>query len=99
MASTAGGKGQKKEGRVMKALREFVYGATMYEIVSQKLRARMHMEHLFMLITMGDMLGIPILPPYYTLRLLPYAIPHLKTWERQLLRERDISDEFAESPI
>ena len=33
------------------------------------------MEHLFILITMGDLLGIPILPPYYSLRLLPYVVP------------------------
>ena len=26
------------------------------------------MEHLFILITMGDMLGVPILPPYYSLQ-------------------------------
>jgi hypothetical protein len=28
------------------------------------------MEHLFILITMGDLIGVPILPPYYSLRLL-----------------------------
>jgi len=52
----------------------------------------MHMENLFMLITMGDMLGIPVLPPYYSLRLLPYAVPSLKTWKQTLLRDRDITD-------
>jgi hypothetical protein len=50
------------------------------------------MEHLFILITMGDLLGIPILPPYYSLRLLPYVVPQISTWKRRMLRERDVSD-------
>ncbi|MEM4727860.1 MAG: hypothetical protein QXD04_06390 [Candidatus Bathyarchaeia archaeon] len=84
--------GEKKESEIVKALKDTVYGAAMHGRVTYALRARMHLEHLFMLITMGDMLGVPILPPYYTLRLLPYAVPHIKTWERSLLRERDVTD-------
>jgi len=56
------------------------------------LRTRASMEHLFILITMGDMIGIPILPPYYSLRLLPYVVPQISTWKRRLLREKDVSD-------
>lgn len=41
---------------------------------------------------MGDMLGIPVLPPYYSLRLLPHVVPHVKTWKRTLLRDRDVTD-------
>jgi hypothetical protein len=41
---------------------------------------------------MGDMLGIPILPPYYSLRLLPYVVPQIATWKRRMLREKDVSD-------
>jgi hypothetical protein len=45
-----------------------------------------------MLITLGDMLGIPILPPYYSLKLLPYAVPNIKQWKRSLFKERDFTD-------
>lgn len=45
-----------------------------------------------MLITIGDLIGLPILPPYYSLRLLPYLVPNISTWKRQLLRERDFTD-------
>jgi hypothetical protein len=34
------------------------------------------------------MLGIPILPPYYGLRLLPFVAPQIETWKRSILRER-----------
>jgi hypothetical protein len=58
----------------------------------QALKARSSMEHLFILITMGDMLGVPVLPPYYSLRLLPYVVPQIATWRRRMLREKDLMD-------
>lgn len=81
-----------KEGEVKKAVKGLVYGMAMHGMVSYALKTRMHLENLFMLITMGDMLGVPVLPPYYCLRLLPYCVPHIKTWKRTLLRERDVTD-------
>jgi hypothetical protein len=38
---------------------------------------RGEIERMFVLITFGDIVGLPILPPYYTLRLLPYVVPAL----------------------
>jgi hypothetical protein len=82
----------KKEREIVKAAKGVVYGMALHGMVTYALRLRMHMENMFMLITMGDMLGVPILPPYYSLRLLPYAVPYLKTWKQTLLRDRDITD-------
>lgn len=36
----------------------------------------------------GDTLGVPVLPPYYALRLVPYVIETLPLWHRRVLRER-----------
>jgi hypothetical protein len=36
--------------------------------------------------------GVPILPPYYSLRLLPYVVPQIATWKRRMLREKDVAD-------
>jgi hypothetical protein len=79
-------------GRTWRALGDFFYGMTTYEWVSDLRRKRGEVERLFVLITMGDLLGIPILPPYYTLRLLPYVVPSVSRWKRSLLRERDLTD-------
>ncbi len=46
-----------------------------------------------MAITFGDMLGLPIIPPYYSLRVLPYVVPNVKTWKRRVLREREIFED------
>jgi hypothetical protein len=66
-----------------------------HESTRQALKTRGSMEHLFILITMGDLLGVPILPPYYSLRLLPYVVPQIATWRRRMLREKDLADALA----
>jgi hypothetical protein len=73
-------------------IRETVYGMAAHDMSRAALRTRASMEHLFILITMGDLLGIPILPPYYSLRLLPYVVPQIATWKRRMLREKDVAD-------
>ncbi len=72
--------------------KEIMYGMASHDMSRTALRTRASMEHLFILITMGDLLGVPILPPYYSLRLLPYVVPQISTWKRRMLRERDITD-------
>ena len=75
--------------------KEFLYGMAGHDMTRFALKTRGSMEHLFILITMGDLLGIPILPPYYSLRLLPYVVPQISTWKRRMLRERDLTDALA----
>ena len=81
--------------RFGKAAREFFYGMAAHDTARLALKTRGSMEHLFILITMGDLLGVPILPPYYSLRILPYVVPQVKTWKRRMLRERDLTDALA----
>jgi hypothetical protein len=78
--------------RLFDTAREVMYGMASHDMSRHALRTRASMEHLFILITMGDLLGVPILPPYYSLRLLPYVVPQISTWKRRMLRERDITD-------
>jgi hypothetical protein len=73
-------------------LREVTYGMATHDMSRQAMRTRASMEHLFILVTMGDLLGVPILPPYYSLRLLPYVVPQVSTWKRRMLREKDVTD-------
>ncbi|MBI5030970.1 MAG: hypothetical protein HZB51_10615 [Chloroflexi bacterium] len=73
-------------------LKEVMYGMAAHDMSRYAVRTRASMEHLFILITMGDLIGVPILPPYYSLRLLPYVVPNIATWKRRMLREKDISD-------
>ncbi len=76
-------------------VRDLLYGMAGHDMTRFALKTRGSMEHLFILITMGDLLGVPILPPYYSLRLLPYVVPQISTWKRRMLRERDLTDALA----
>jgi hypothetical protein len=84
-----------KVRELLEAAKATLYGMAGHDMARFALKTRGSMEHLFILITMGDLLGIPILPPYYSLRLLPYVVPQIATWKRRMLRERDLTDALA----
>jgi hypothetical protein len=78
--------------KVYQTVSEVFYGMTVYDWVHELSKARNEQDRLFTLIVYGDLLGIPLLPPYYTLRLIPYMVPTLQNWRRSILRERDFVD-------
>ncbi|MGD2205425.1 MAG: hypothetical protein PVH17_01485 [Anaerolineae bacterium] len=80
--------------KLAKTLGQIIYGATVYEWVRELQKERGMRERLFVLAVFGDLLGVPILPPYYALRLLPYVVPTIETWRYSMLRERDLTDLF-----
>ena len=83
---------REKLRRAVRGAAEVLYGMTVFDWVRGLRRQRGEIEQLFVLIVFGDSIGLPILPSYYTLRLLPYWVPLLNRWKRSLLRERDWTD-------
>jgi hypothetical protein len=75
------------------ALAEFAYGMTGYEFARHAIETRASLENLFMTVVVGDMVGLPVLPPYYSLRLLPFVTPEITSWKRRVLREREFTDQ------
>jgi hypothetical protein len=75
------------------AVREFLFGMLGMEFAGHALEMRASLESIFMLAMVGEMIGVPVLPPYYSLRLLPYVLPQIETWKRRVLREREFTDE------
>ncbi len=80
---------------VSQALREFAFGMFGQEFAEHALEMRASLENLFMMSILGDMLGLPVLPPYYSLRILPYVVPQIAAWKRRVLREREFTDDHA----
>jgi hypothetical protein len=70
-----------------------LYGLTGHEFARHAIETRASLETLFMVTTLGDMLGLPVMPPYYSLRLLPFVVPEIATWKRRVLRERHFTEE------
>ena len=75
-----------------RTLREVMYGFTIHELHVELRKERGHLDQLFMLVVFGDLVGLPLLPPYYSMRLLPHVLPTVNTWKRSILREKDITD-------
>lgn len=73
------------------ALREFLHGMTGHEFARHALETRSTLESIFMVSMVGDMIGLPVMPPYYSLRLLPFMVPGVGTWKRRVLREHDFT--------
>ena len=78
--------------KTLKALREVLYGLMLHEMHMELRKDKGRLNNLFMLVIFGDLVGLPLLPPYYSMRLLPYIVPHIQRWKRTLLRERDLTD-------
>ncbi len=78
-----------------KVIKEIMYGLMLHEMDLDMKKEKGHLDNLFMLVVFGDLVGLPLLPPYYSMRLLPHIIPSLETWKRRMLREKDLTDFVA----
>ncbi len=74
---------------------EVFRGMTVHELEMELRKERGAFDQLFLLIVFGDLIGLPMFPPYYTMRLLPYILPRIKIWRRSVLREKDLSERMA----
>jgi hypothetical protein len=77
--------------RFRKGLRDFIFGAALMEFTKVAREERTARQDLFLLLTFGDRLGVPILPSPYSLRLFPYVFPHLESWKKRMVRKRDLT--------
>ncbi len=84
---------KRSAGGVLDALREMVYGMTGHEFARHAMATRASLETLFMVTVVGDMIGIPVMPPFYALRVLPFVVPEIATWKRRVLREHHFTEE------
>lgn len=51
----------------------------------------------FMLLCLGDMLGLPIPTSYYTIELLPYIADDIEAWERRMIQRQSVwQDKWAQ---
>jgi hypothetical protein len=87
------GNKDRRKGGLLGMMREFTYGMMGYEFARHAREMRSSLETLFMVVTVGDMVGLPVLPPYYSLRLLPHVVPEIATWKRRVLRERHFTED------
>jgi len=82
-----------KAHKIKAAIKDFLFGATTYDMVRSLEEKMLYAKYALMLVTIGDMLGYPI-SAYYRLRLVPYWMPYIQAWKHDLLREKDITEKL-----
>ena len=75
-----------------KFLKDFFAGIAYLEIEQTVRQEKNSRQSLLLLLTFGDLLGVPVFPPYYSLRILPYVFPSFDSWKKGMLRERDLTE-------
>lgn len=65
---------------------------TTYDLVREVRKQRAERDRLFVALTCGDLIGLPLHPTCLSLRLLPYLAPGLDGWRRSVSRQRDLFD-------
>ena len=78
-------------GSWRQAIDEFLFGVLSFDELRELTRQWAWRDNLFLTLIFGDIIGLPILPPYYALRLLPHALPSFEFWKRRVPREKDIA--------
>ncbi len=71
------------------AIEQFIYGFTGYDFARHAKEMKREVEAIFMVVTFGDLIGVPVLPPIFALRLLPYVVPGISQWKRQMARRKE----------
>lgn len=61
----------------------FLFGAAMsWVLPPYQIQQRKELERIFALMANARLMGLPLMPPVYGLRLLPYLMPSLLYWRR-----------------
>jgi hypothetical protein len=64
-------------------LDSFLLGAAMsWVLAPHQMRRRKELERIFALMANARLMGLPLMPPFCDLRLLPYLTPSLLYWHR-----------------
>ena len=78
--------------RLKKILKDLLFGAAYLEIEQTVRQEKLSRLDVLLLFSFGDLLGVPVFPPFHSLRLLPYLFPALDSWKKRMLKERDLTE-------
>ncbi|OGO69784.1 MAG: hypothetical protein A2Z37_07705 [Chloroflexi bacterium RBG_19FT_COMBO_62_14] len=76
--------------RCNRIVHDFVSGTALsWTAPPYLIRRRSEMERVFALMLNAELLGLPLLPPHYIIKFLPYEIPILLSWRRMTSFDRE----------
>ncbi len=88
---------REKLSRIRLLLNDFLFGAMTFEMYRESIHLAKIYNDTVELLLLGHFLGIPFLPNYYTLKLLPYIVDRQQGFKNANLKEVDIFSILGES--
>ncbi len=76
----------------IQAAKDFLYGFLLHGMVSGVYDKKAELDDIFVLFTVGEAIGVPVFPGYYSLRLVPYYVARFPHWKKKTLKPRDLLD-------
>jgi len=81
-----------KMDRLRRFFQDIFAGMTYFEIEQTAKHEKLSRQDLFLLLTFGNLLGVPVLPSCYSLRILPLILPAIDSWRKRMLKARDLTE-------
>ena len=81
-----------KRGGFLRSIRDFVYGFLLHGMTSEVHERKGALEDMFTLLFLGETIGVPVFPGFYSLRLVPYYTGRFLRWQRKILKPKDLLD-------
>jgi len=82
-----------KLSKIKEALKDFLIGATVYDVILDVREKRLLTEYVLMTVVFGDMLGFTV-SSYYRLKILPFWMPRIREWRHFMLKEKDVTEKL-----
>jgi hypothetical protein len=77
--------------RINQVVHDFFAGAALSWITPPYLmRRRAEMERMFALMLCTELMGVPLMPPPFLVRFLPFELPNLLYWRRMTSFDREV---------
>lgn len=81
-----------KEEGFFQSVRNFLYGFLLHGMVSGVYGQKTQLEDIFILLILGETIGVPVFPGFYSLRLIPYYAKRFPRWKKKTLKPKDLLD-------
>jgi hypothetical protein len=81
-----------RQSDFIRAIKDFLYGFFLHGMVSGLYEKKGELEDLFMLLIVGETIGVPVFPGFYHLTLVPYCAARFPRWKKKTLKPKDLFD-------
>jgi len=81
-----------QRGGFLQGVKDFLYGFLLHGMVSGVYEKKTELEDVLMLLTLGETIGVPVFPGFYSLRLVPYYAARFPRWKEKTLKPKDLLD-------